>query len=314
MFVWLAFFFLIASQFASKVWNHIGYFNCNERLNYDDVKLFANHNIFEKLINFDFTVIFQIDHNYKYDGLYYKKFLFSEHFQACRGSNCKSRQQCFFNRDNYMICNDCKAYCAVIEAQCAEAKALKKAEKVVTTEYLDKNSKLCPKCNARDAKKSECDHMTYMRCYVLFAKKCEHTDNKKTSVVNTNTAGPVSPAIKKSSSKTITCTKQFANIALWTARFQCFPRMKFPFWRLGFEIFQFWILLRIQAFSPRSVVHQGHDAPRQTRQMANPLASCLDWVKRGKQELQLDRNEDMCFFFFFFSFPLFFFSYFNISK
>ena len=207
-------FFLIASQFASKVWNHIECSNCNKHLNYDDVKLFTNHNIFEKLINFDLIMIFQIDHNYKYDDLYHKKSVFSEHFQACWGSNCKFRQQRFFDQNNYMICNDYKTCCVIIEIQCAKVKALKKTKKTVTTKYLNKNSKLCPKCNVRGVKKWRCDYMICMRYYVLFVKKCEHIDNKKTSVVNTNTAESVLPAIKKSNNKTIICTKQFANIAL----------------------------------------------------------------------------------------------------
>lgn len=156
----------ISTQFNSKVWDQIDCPTCGQRLEFQDVKAFADSVVFGR-----------------YDNVSLQACLSGGQFQRCRHPNCQFGQQCFPEEDSYIICVECRGRtcitcdivwhpsetCADIAARRAEAQA---AEEVAATRYLTTNVKLCPRCNVRGEKVSGCDHMTCPQCHYQYCWLC----------------------------------------------------------------------------------------------------------------------------------------------
>lgn len=156
----------ISTQFNSKVWDQIDCPTCGRRLEFQDVKAFADSVVFGR-----------------YDNHSLQACLSGGQFQRCRHPSCQSGQQCFPEEDSYMICVECRGRtcitcdiiwhpsetCANVAARRAEAQA---AEEAAATQYLTTNVKLCPRCNVRGEKVSGCDHMTCPQCRYQYCWVC----------------------------------------------------------------------------------------------------------------------------------------------
>lgn len=160
----------IATQLDSKVWDHIDCPTCGQRLGFQDVKEFADHEVFERLEPFCISDFQSSDLSNRYDNYSLQSCLSSGQFQRCRHPHCQSGQQCFPEQDSYMICVACRGRtcitcdiiwhpsetCANVAARRAEARG---AEEAAAMEYLTTRVKLCPRCNVRGEKVDGCDHM-----------------------------------------------------------------------------------------------------------------------------------------------------------
>ncbi len=162
----------IATQFASKVWDQINCPSCSARLEHQDVRAFADAEVFERWVFFAFITYHRLIIDIcRYDNFSLEGLLSSAQFQRCRHPNCRSGQECYAEHDSFMICQECHGRtcitcdtiwhpdvsCADVAARHAEAQ---RVEEAAATEYLTTNVKLCPRCNVRGEKVSGCDHMT----------------------------------------------------------------------------------------------------------------------------------------------------------
>lgn len=156
----------ISTQITGKVWDQISCPTCGERLGYHDVQEFADSGVFGR-----------------YDFHSLQSCLSDGQFQRCRHPKCDSGQQCFPDKDSYMICVACKGRTCITcdtiwhpSETCQEIAAIRAkardAEAAATTKYLTKNVKECPRCNVRGEKASGCDHMTCPRCKVQYCWLC----------------------------------------------------------------------------------------------------------------------------------------------
>ena len=106
----------------------------------------------------------------RYDNLSLEACLSGAQFQRCRVGECNSGQQCF-PEDSYMICRDCGGrtciacdtpwhpgvFCPDVQGRRTEER---NSEENAAAQYLEKKSKLCPKCQIRGQRIGGCDHMT----------------------------------------------------------------------------------------------------------------------------------------------------------
>lgn len=160
----------IATQLDSKVWDHIDCPTCGQRLGFEDVKAFADHEVFGRLEPLYISDSQSSDLFNRYDNYLLQSCLSGGQFQRCRHPHCQSGQQCFPEQDSYMICVACRGRtcincdiiwhpsetCASVAARRAEAQG---AEEVAAMQYLTTKVKLCPRCNVRGEKVDGCDHM-----------------------------------------------------------------------------------------------------------------------------------------------------------
>ncbi|CAG8434090.1 5291_t:CDS:2 [Diversispora eburnea] len=128
---------------------HLG---CGKEFEFNDIKRIATKKVFER-----------------YDTLTLRKVLQGmPEFKWCKNASCGSGQIHFGGDDApIMTCNACKAKSCYIHdvpwhkgKTCEEYEKFRKGADAATTDYLQRETKPCPKCGIKIAKKGGCNHMT----------------------------------------------------------------------------------------------------------------------------------------------------------
>ena len=160
----------ISTQMDIKVWDQIDCLICGQRLDFQDVKAFADPAVFSRLDLSKRVCSSYLTHQIRYDGYKLEVYLSGGHFQRCRQPGCQFGQQCFPKEDNYIICAQCRGRTCITcdtiwhpSQTCAEVAARRAdqgREETAAMQYLSTNVKLCPRCKVRGEKISGCDHMS----------------------------------------------------------------------------------------------------------------------------------------------------------